>query len=99
VHRGSVKITYDLNKTLGKDFRLTGIELPLASDKTNYIVEIFRQDLSQWEHMTGGQKVSSDVSKYLSGKGIIDVKITSQVEKPGIEGAFRGITVEGVIGE
>lgn len=102
VHRGSVKITYDLCKTLGRtDFRLTGIEFPPVADKTNYMVEIFRPDLSQWDQMAGsGQKVSgSDVLKYISGQGKIEVKLTSPVEKPGAEGAFRGIAVEGVIGE
>jgi len=102
VHRGSVKITYDPGKTLGRtDFRLTGIEFPPAPDKTNYMVEIFRPDLSQWEQVAGrGQKVSgSDVLKYISGQGKIEVKLTSPVENPGTEGAFRGIAVEGVIAE
>lgn len=100
VHRGSVQISYDLAGTLKKDnFRVTAVDVPQAPDRSVYTVEIYRQDESRWEQVDkNGQRFSGkDAARYLSGKGKIEIKVTSPVDKG--EGMFAGITVEGVIGE
>lgn len=100
VHGGAVKITYDLQKTLGrKDFRVTAIEVPPLPPRSAYTVEIYRRDTGAWEQLNpGGQRfAAADVAKYLSARGKIEIRLTSKIEKS--EGVFQGIAVEGVIGE
>lgn len=100
VHRGSAQISYDLSKTLNMDnFRVTVIDIPPVSDRSSSVIEIYRQDLSTWEQVDrSGRRFSGDeASRYLSGQGKIELKITSQAEKA--EGTFQGIAVEGVIGQ
>lgn len=100
VHRGSAQISYDLAKTLNMDnFRVTVIDIPPVSDRSSSMIEIYRQDISAWEQVDrSGRRFSGDeASRYLSGQGKIELKITSQAEKA--EGTFQGIAVEGVIGQ
>ncbi|MFZ5631935.1 MAG: hypothetical protein ACOY40_03745 [Bacillota bacterium] len=100
IHRGALKITYDLPKTLNRDdFRLAAIEVPAVPPHATYTVEIYRYDTAQWEpvNRNGQNFTGQDAMKYISGRGKIELKITSQVESA--EAVFQGIAVEGVIGQ
>ncbi|MFZ5648505.1 MAG: hypothetical protein ACOY30_12890 [Bacillota bacterium] len=103
VHNGSVNITYDLKGTLRTgNFRLTSIEFSQIPGGTVNNMEIYRRDLSKWEQVGAGDyRISGeDALKYVSGQGTIEVRVSAPpFEKPGAEGVFRGITVEGVIGQ
>lgn len=101
VHNGMVRISYDLRKTLKTpDFRVTAIEFPQFPDRSLNNIELFRHDLSRWEQVGAGvQKISGDdAGKYISGQGTVEIRVSPQsVDRPGVEGMFRGISVEGVI--
>jgi len=99
VHRGEVQVTYDLPDTLkNAGFQLTAIEVPPA-DQAPYKVEILRRDTALWEEVDRrGQRYSGpEALNYLSADGKIDLKISSPTEKT--ETGFRGIAVEGVMGQ
>ncbi|MFZ5596764.1 MAG: hypothetical protein ACOY31_07095 [Bacillota bacterium] len=101
VDRGTVEIDYDLRGTLGAErFRVTGISVQPV-DEQLYDMEIFRQDLSQWENVSGsGLTVSEDeAGRYLSEQGRILLKVTRPGGGTGVDSPFRGITVEGVVGK
>ncbi|MFZ5652755.1 MAG: hypothetical protein ACOY4I_18130 [Bacillota bacterium] len=101
VHSGMVKIIYDLQKTLKTSgFRVTAIEFPQIPDRALHTMEIFRHDLSKWDQVGAGKISGEDVMKYVSGEGKVEVRLSpASIEKPGMEGMFRGIAVEGVIGQ
>lgn len=101
VHSGTVKITYDLQKTLkSSNFRVTAIEFPQTPDSSLYTMEIFRHDLSSWDQAGTGRISGEEAQKYVSGQGKVQLRLSpASMEKPGMEGMFRGISVEGVIGQ
>ena len=101
LHNGSVKVTYDLRETLKTDrFKITAIDLQQAPAEACYTVELLNRTTSGWDRIEGGSSVISgtEAPKYVSGRGVIEIRLTSLTEKAGSEGIFRGITVEGVIG-
>jgi len=101
LHNGSVKVTYDLRETLQTDhFKITAIDLQKAPSEAGYTIELLNRETSGWDGIEGTSSVISgvDSQKYVSGSGVIEIRLTSLTEKSGIDGVFKGITVEGVIG-
>lgn len=101
LHNGSVKVIYDLRETLQTDsFNITAIDLQKAPAEAGYTVELLNPATSGWDRIEGGSSVISgtEAQKYVSGRGVIEIRLTSLTEKPDKEGIFSGITVEGAIG-
>jgi hypothetical protein len=100
LHGGSVKVAYDLGATLQTErFTVSGIEIQQPPAEAGYAVELFNRETAGWDRMDRGSGVISGKAalKYVSGRGVIELRLTMPAGNTGKEGAFRGIRVEGVI--
>lgn len=101
LYNGSVSISYSLAETLQSNrLTISRIELQQPPSEAGCTVELFNRETSGWDRVENGSGVISgkDALKYVSGGGIIEVRLTAFSDKTGKEGIFQGIDVEGVIG-